>query len=137
MSNKDLIIGVVLLQIIFGILGNISLLSHIIGFTKYRLRAIGLILKSLTIANSLDLLSKGIPQKMAAFRYFIYQLNVWSSFLLCLFYINFLKQCINLTNFCILYTQDILLFWTSNCWHILKWNHSVNLLISLISTLKI
>uniref|UniRef100_G3UIX2 Vomeronasal type-1 receptor n=1 Tax=Loxodonta africana TaxID=9785 RepID=G3UIX2_LOXAF len=52
-----------------GVLGNFSFLSPYIFlyFTKCRLQSTDLILKHLTVANSLSILCKGIPKTMAGF----------------------------------------------------------------------
>ncbi|XP_070414547.1 vomeronasal type-1 receptor 4-like [Equus przewalskii] len=65
----DLKIGIIfLVQILIGILGNFSLLCHYISlFNAGRSRSIGLIFRHLTVANSLVILSRGIPDTMAAF----------------------------------------------------------------------
>ncbi|XP_070355662.1 vomeronasal type-1 receptor 4-like [Equus asinus] len=70
MTSKDVAIGMIFLtQSVFGILGNFSLLYHYIFLhsTGSRLRSTDLIIKHLIVANSLVLLSKGVPQTMAAF----------------------------------------------------------------------
>lgn len=69
MTSRDLTIRMIFLsQTAFGILGNFSLLCHYLSFhfTGCRVRSTDLILKHLTIANLLVILSKGIPQTMAA-----------------------------------------------------------------------
>ena len=60
---------IILTQTVLGILGNFSLLCSyiILHFIGYRLRSTDLILKHLIVANSLVLLSKGVPQTMAVF----------------------------------------------------------------------
>nr|CAI9697939.1 unnamed protein product [Rangifer tarandus platyrhynchus] len=60
---------IILSQTVFGIPGNFSLLCNyiILHFMGYRLCSTDLILKRLIVANSLVLLSKGVPQTMAAF----------------------------------------------------------------------
>uniref|UniRef100_A0A8D2DED6 Vomeronasal type-1 receptor n=1 Tax=Sciurus vulgaris TaxID=55149 RepID=A0A8D2DED6_SCIVU len=70
MASGDFIIGMVFLsQTIVGILGNFFLLYHYtyLELTRYTVRHTDLILRHLTVANSLVLLSKGVPQTMAAF----------------------------------------------------------------------
>ncbi|XP_003406479.1 vomeronasal type-1 receptor 4-like [Loxodonta africana] len=70
MSSKDLALGVMfLLQTTVGILGNFSLLFQytFLYFTKRSLRSTDLILKHLTVANSLAILCKGIPETMTGF----------------------------------------------------------------------
>ncbi|XP_049758343.1 vomeronasal type-1 receptor 2-like [Elephas maximus indicus] len=66
----DLKIATILLfQIVVGILGNFSLTIHYIlpHFYGYRSRSTDLILRHLTVANSLAILSIGVPQTMLAF----------------------------------------------------------------------
>nr|CAI9697941.1 unnamed protein product [Rangifer tarandus platyrhynchus] len=60
---------IILTQTVLGIPGNFSLLCSyiILHFMGYRLWSTDLILKRLIVANSLVLLSKGVPQTMAAF----------------------------------------------------------------------
>ncbi|XP_047386483.1 vomeronasal type-1 receptor 3-like [Sciurus carolinensis] len=70
MASRNLAAGIIfLLQTIVGFMGNIFFLSHYsyLYFTRYRVRCSDVILKHLTVANSLVLLSKGVPQTMAAF----------------------------------------------------------------------
>ncbi|XP_013364818.1 PREDICTED: vomeronasal type-1 receptor 2-like [Chinchilla lanigera] len=70
MTSVDFTIGIILLfQIIFGILGNFALLYHYIFlyFNTYKARSIDLILRHLTVANSLFIIFRGIPETMAAF----------------------------------------------------------------------
>uniref|UniRef100_G1TN18 Vomeronasal type-1 receptor n=1 Tax=Oryctolagus cuniculus TaxID=9986 RepID=G1TN18_RABIT len=69
MALRDLALGMVfLVQTLAGILGNSSLLLHylILYFTGCKFRLTDLILKHLTVANALVILSKGVPQTMAA-----------------------------------------------------------------------
>ncbi|XP_062033625.1 vomeronasal type-1 receptor 4-like [Lepus europaeus] len=70
METRDLTIGMIFLfQTISGILGNLSLLSHYLYlyFTGCKFRSTDLIIKHLTVANCLVILSRGVPQTMAAF----------------------------------------------------------------------
>ena len=70
MASNFLMIGMIILtQTVVGILGNCSLLCSyiILRFMGYRLRSTDLILKHQLVANSLVLLSKGVPQTMAVF----------------------------------------------------------------------
>ncbi|XP_058386115.1 vomeronasal type-1 receptor 4-like [Diceros bicornis minor] len=76
MVIRDFTIEMVFLsETIVGILGNVFLLYHylFLHFTGYRLRCTDLIVEHLLVANSLVLLSTGIPITMAAF--------VWKHFL--------------------------------------------------------
>uniref|UniRef100_H0WG45 Vomeronasal type-1 receptor n=2 Tax=Otolemur garnettii TaxID=30611 RepID=H0WG45_OTOGA len=69
MASRDVAMGVVCLsQMVGGVLGNFSLLYHyfFLYFTGHRLRPTDLIIKHLIAANSLTLLSKGVPETMAA-----------------------------------------------------------------------
>ncbi|XP_075393902.1 vomeronasal type-1 receptor 4-like [Tenrec ecaudatus] len=70
MNAGDLLFGIILLlQTTLGLLGNFSLLYHLIFlyFTGCRSRSTDLILRHLAVANSMVHLSRGIPQTMAAF----------------------------------------------------------------------
>ncbi|XP_047646306.1 vomeronasal type-1 receptor 4-like [Phacochoerus africanus] len=60
---------IILIQTVVGLLGNFSHFCHyiILYFTRYRSRSTDVILQHLTLANFLALLSKGVPQTMAAF----------------------------------------------------------------------
>ncbi|XP_023364678.1 vomeronasal type-1 receptor 4-like [Otolemur garnettii] len=67
-ASRDLAMGIIFLsQSVLGILGNFSLLYHYLSpyYTKGRLKSTDLILKHLTIANSLVILSTGVPQTLA------------------------------------------------------------------------
>ncbi|XP_057360301.1 vomeronasal type-1 receptor 4-like [Manis pentadactyla] len=70
MATKDRAMGMAfLLQTIVGILGNSSLFCHYIFlyYTGCKLRSTDLILKHLTVANLLVILSKGVPETVTAF----------------------------------------------------------------------
>ncbi|XP_049758339.1 vomeronasal type-1 receptor 4-like [Elephas maximus indicus] len=70
MPSRELTIGMIFLsQTTLGILGNFSLLYHylFLYFTGCKLRSTDLILRHLTVANTLVILSKGIPQTIVAF----------------------------------------------------------------------
>ncbi|NP_001160821.1 vomeronasal 1 receptor oryCunV1R1637 [Oryctolagus cuniculus] len=69
MTSVDLKVGMFFLfPMVIGILGNFSLLCHYMSlyFSGCRLRPLDLILRHLTLANSLVILSRGIPETMAA-----------------------------------------------------------------------
>ncbi|XP_077649445.1 vomeronasal type-1 receptor 2-like [Urocitellus parryii] len=75
-DSRDMVMGLMFLsETAVGILGNFSLLYyHLVLFcNEYTLRSRDLILRHLTIANSLVILSRGIPQTMTAFgmKYFL------------------------------------------------------------------
>uniref|UniRef100_A0A8D0SL28 Vomeronasal type-1 receptor n=1 Tax=Sus scrofa TaxID=9823 RepID=A0A8D0SL28_PIG len=70
MASVDVTTDVIILtQTVVGLLGNFSLFCHyiILYFTGCRSRSTDVILQHLTLANFLALLSKGVPQTMAAF----------------------------------------------------------------------
>ncbi|XP_037014299.2 vomeronasal type-1 receptor 4-like [Artibeus jamaicensis] len=71
MATSNWEIGIMfLLQTLFGILGNFSLLCHYLSLhltEQQRLRPADLIHRHLTVANSLVILSKAVPETMAAF----------------------------------------------------------------------
>ncbi|XP_058386107.1 vomeronasal type-1 receptor 4-like [Diceros bicornis minor] len=70
MATRDFTVGMVFLsENIVGILGNISLLYHylFLHFTGCRLRSTDLIVEHLPVANTLAMLSTGIPSAVAAF----------------------------------------------------------------------
>ncbi|NP_001160785.1 vomeronasal 1 receptor oryCunV1R1627 [Oryctolagus cuniculus] len=69
MVTKDWTTGTIFLsQTITGVLGNFSLLSHYVYlyFTGCKFRPTDLIIKHLTVANCLVILSRGVPQTMTA-----------------------------------------------------------------------
>ncbi|KAG3255722.1 vomeronasal type-1 receptor 4-like [Ictidomys tridecemlineatus] len=70
MAASDVALGIIFLsQTVVGALGNSSLLLHylVLYFTGYRIRHTDLILQHLIVANLLALLSRGVPQTVAAF----------------------------------------------------------------------
>ncbi|NP_001160758.1 vomeronasal 1 receptor oryCunV1R1599 [Oryctolagus cuniculus] len=70
MASRTLAAGIIFLsQTVVGILGNFSLLYHylFLYYTDHKLKLIDLILMHLIIANSLVIVSKGIPQTMTVF----------------------------------------------------------------------
>ncbi|XP_053434346.1 vomeronasal type-1 receptor 3-like [Nycticebus coucang] len=76
MASRDVAMGMIFLsQTTIGFGGNLFLLYQysFVYFTRHTLRPTDLILKHLTVANSLVILSKGVPQVIAAFglRYFL------------------------------------------------------------------
>nr|XP_044990166.1 vomeronasal type-1 receptor 3-like [Jaculus jaculus] len=69
MTSGDLVMGMIFLwQMMAGFLGNLFLLCYynFLYFTRYTIRSTDLILKHLTLANLLVILSKGVPQTMSA-----------------------------------------------------------------------
>nr|AEF00612.1 vomeronasal type 1 receptor G12 [Mus musculus musculus]AEF00613.1 vomeronasal type 1 receptor G12 [Mus musculus musculus]AEF00614.1 vomeronasal type 1 receptor G12 [Mus musculus musculus]AEF00615.1 vomeronasal type 1 receptor G12 [Mus musculus musculus]AEF00616.1 vomeronasal type 1 receptor G12 [Mus musculus musculus] len=76
MKPENMVMGIVfILQTTVGILVNSSVLLHYLvpGFTGKGLKLKTLIVKHLTLANSLSIISRGIPQIMAEFgmKYFL------------------------------------------------------------------
>eukprot|EP00073_Rattus_norvegicus_P002005 NP_001008954.1 vomeronasal 1 receptor 19 [Rattus norvegicus] len=68
MESRNLAIGMVYLsQTLIGILGNFSLIFHyaFLSFTTSRLKPTDFILKHLIVANSLFVISKGVPQTLS------------------------------------------------------------------------
>ena len=73
MATRDLAPGTIfLLQTIFGILGNFSLLYHylFLSVTRRRIRSTDLIVKDLIVANSFILFCNGIPEAMSYFGWY-------------------------------------------------------------------
>ena len=69
MASRDVAPGVIVFpQMVFGVLGNVSLLYHylFLDCAECRLRSTHLILKHATVANALVIFSKGDPPTMAA-----------------------------------------------------------------------
>ncbi|ERE48772.1 vomeronasal type-1 receptor 4 [Cricetulus griseus] len=72
MDSRNLTIGIVIsLQSTLGILGNLSFLCHylLIYYTEHTLKTVDLILIHVFTANSLIILSRGVPQLMRAFKW--------------------------------------------------------------------
>ncbi|XP_054443246.1 vomeronasal type-1 receptor 2-like [Pteronotus mesoamericanus] len=70
MASLDLKFAMIFLfQMLIGILGNFSLLHHYLSLylSGYRSKSTDLILRHLTLTNSLVILSRGIPETLAAF----------------------------------------------------------------------
>ncbi|XP_075853228.1 vomeronasal type-1 receptor 3-like [Microcebus murinus] len=70
MASRDVEIGMIfLLQTIVGFLGNFFLLYYysFLYYTSCTLKSTDLVLQHLIVANSLVILSKGVPQTVAAF----------------------------------------------------------------------
>ena len=68
-ASRDVAPGVIVFpQMVFGVLGNVSLLYHylFLDCAECRLRSTHLILKHATVANALVIFSKGDPPTMAA-----------------------------------------------------------------------
>ncbi|XP_007955421.1 vomeronasal type-1 receptor 4-like [Orycteropus afer afer] len=102
MSSRDFTLAMIFLsQTVVGILGNFYLLYHytFFYFTGRRLKSTDLILRHLVTANSLVILSKGIPQTIAAFG--------WKDFLddsgcKLLFYVHRVARGVSIGSTCLL-----------------------------------
>ncbi|NP_001160860.1 vomeronasal 1 receptor cavPorV1R683 [Cavia porcellus] len=97
----DLKFGIFLIQIVIGTIGNFSLLCYYIFlyFNGYRPRSTDLFLRHLIVANSLDILSRGIPESKAAFekKHFLDDLGCK-----CLFYLHRVGRGVSITSTCLL-----------------------------------
>ncbi|MBZ3881071.1 Vomeronasal type-1 receptor 4 [Sciurus carolinensis] len=120
MASRNVAIGLMFLsQVAIGILGNISLLYHLVlSCNKYTLRSTDVILRHLIIANALVILSKGIPQTIATFgiKYFFNDLgcNLLS-------YIQRVGRSVSIAITCLLSIYQIITINPMNsCWKDLK-----------------
>lgn len=114
---RDVAIGIIFLsQTMIGILGDFSLLCQYLFFyhTECRIRAMDLIHKHLTIANFLVILSKGVPQTIAAFRL----KRVFSDFARkLLLYVRRVGRGMSISTVCLLSVfQAITISPTNSCW---------------------
>ncbi|XP_021485414.1 vomeronasal type-1 receptor 4-like [Meriones unguiculatus] len=128
MCSRTLAIGILFLsQSMVGILGNTSLLSHylIIYCKEHTLKPTDLILTHLTTANSLIMVSKGVPHTMAAFG-----MKQFFNGFICklLLYIERLGRSMSMGSLCILSVyQAISISPISYCWKKLKVKPSNNI----------
>ncbi|XP_045844280.1 vomeronasal type-1 receptor 4-like [Meles meles] len=117
MASRDLVIATIYLsQTIVGILGNFSLLYHYLChyYIEGRLRPTDLLLKHLVIANSLLMLSKGVPQTLSAFglKYFYHDLGCRL-----LLYVHRVGRGVCISNICLLSIfQNIMISPMNSCW---------------------
>ncbi|NP_001160892.1 vomeronasal 1 receptor cavPorV1R636 [Cavia porcellus] len=119
--SRDLAIGIMFLsQTVIGILGNFSLLYRyfFLHQMESKMRPIYLILRHLFIANSLTILSKGLPQTMVAFGLkhlfndFCCKLNL---------YVLRVGRAMSVSTMCLLsFFQYITLSPMNSCWKNLK-----------------
>ncbi|XP_057566888.1 vomeronasal type-1 receptor 4-like [Hippopotamus amphibius kiboko] len=120
-ASRDLVLGIIFLsQTMIGILGNFSVLYHCLFLyhTQCRIRATHVILKHLTIANSLVILSKGVPQTITAFG-----LKHFFGDLACklLLYVQRVGRGVSLGSTCLLIIfQTIMISPMGSCWKGLK-----------------
>ncbi|XP_021485040.2 vomeronasal type-1 receptor 4-like [Meriones unguiculatus] len=130
MCSKTLAIGIMFLsQSTVGILGNISLLSHylIIYYKEHTLKPTDLILTHLTTANSLIMVSKGLPLTMAAFGMKQFFDDFICTFL---FWIERLSRSMSMGITCILSVyQAISISPIDSCWKKLKVKSSNNIVL--------
>ncbi|KAM9757149.1 vomeronasal type-1 receptor 4-like [Dama dama] len=121
MASSFLIIGMIILtQTVVGILGNFSLLCSyiVLHFMGYRLRSTDLILKHLIVANSLVLLSKGVPHTMAVFGW----KHICSDFgCKLLFFLHRVGRGVSISSICLLSVFQVIMIspWNSR-WAALK-----------------
>ncbi|KAM9757755.1 vomeronasal type-1 receptor 4-like [Dama dama] len=121
MASSFLIIGMIILtQTVVGILGNFSLVCSyiILHFLGYRLRSTDLIFKHLIVANSLVLLSKGVPHTMAVFGW----KHIHSDFgCKLLFFLHRVGRGVSISSICLLSVSQVITIspWNSR-WAVLK-----------------
>uniref|UniRef100_A0ABI8A2R0 Vomeronasal type-1 receptor n=1 Tax=Felis catus TaxID=9685 RepID=A0ABI8A2R0_FELCA len=102
MTAIDLVMVMIfLLQIIVGLLGNFYLLYHylLLYLTGWGFRSTDLILKHLTIANSLVILSKGVPHMMAVWGLKEFLNDIRSKFV---FYVHRVCRNVSIGTVCLL-----------------------------------
>ncbi|XP_004644767.1 vomeronasal type-1 receptor 4-like [Octodon degus] len=120
-TSKDLAIGIIFLsQAIIGVLGNFFVLWHynFIFQRGRRLRPTDVILKHLFVANSLVLLSGGVPRTMAAFG-----LKLFFNDFKCksLLYIERVGRRVSMGTICLLRVlQNIMISPVNSCWKNVK-----------------
>ncbi|KAM5133118.1 vomeronasal type-1 receptor 4-like [Callospermophilus lateralis] len=121
MDSRDVAMGLMFLsQTAVGILGNFSLLYyHSVHFcNEHNLRSTDLILRHLIIANSLVILSKGIPQAMTTLGLKHYFNDLGCKLLL---YIQRLGRSMSIAITCLLSIfQNITISPLNSCWKDLK-----------------
>ena len=120
-TPRDFALGIIFIsQIMIGILGNFSLLYRylIVYHTQCRMRATVMILKHLTIANSLIILSKGAPQTITALGW----KHVFSDFACkLLLYVDRVGRSMSIGTTCLLVIfQTITISPMNSCWKNLK-----------------
>nr|XP_020729850.1 vomeronasal type-1 receptor 4-like [Odocoileus virginianus texanus] len=121
MANSFFMIGMIILtQTVLGILGNFSLLCSyiILHFMGYRLRSTDLILQHLIVANSLVLLSKGVPQTMVVFGWKQIRSDVGCKLL---FFLHRVGRGVSISSICLLSVFQVITIspWNSR-WAALK-----------------
>ncbi|XP_071461024.1 vomeronasal type-1 receptor 4-like [Marmota flaviventris] len=102
MAASDVAVGIIFLaQTVIGALGNSSLLLHylVLYFTGCRVRHTDLILQHLVVANLLTLLSRGIPQTVAAFNL---EISLGDFGCKLLFYLHRVGRAMSIVTMCLL-----------------------------------
>ncbi|XP_029780229.1 vomeronasal type-1 receptor 4-like [Suricata suricatta] len=121
MASRNLAIAIIFLsQTIAGILGNFSLLHHYVFHfhTEGRLRPRELILMHLTVANSLVILSNGVPQTLAALGLKYFFSEIGCKFIL---YLQRVGRGMSIGSTCLLSVfQTITISPMNSCWKDLK-----------------
>ncbi|XP_077603658.1 vomeronasal type-1 receptor 4-like [Crocuta crocuta] len=120
-GSRDLTMAIIFLsQMTVGILGNFALLRHYVFHyhIKGRLRCTELILMHLIIANSLVMLSKGVPKTLAAFEV----KDIFNEFgCKLLFYVQRVGRGMSIGSTCLLSVfQTIMISPMNSCWKDLK-----------------
>ncbi|XP_027777449.2 vomeronasal type-1 receptor 4-like [Marmota flaviventris] len=102
MAASDVAVGIICLsQTVVGFLGNSSLFLHYLGlyFTGCRVRHTDLMIQHLILANLLTLLSRGVPQTVAAFGVKIFLSDVGCKLL---FYLHRVGRGVSIGSTCLL-----------------------------------
>ncbi|XP_051063846.1 LOW QUALITY PROTEIN: vomeronasal type-1 receptor 4-like [Phodopus roborovskii] len=102
MDFRNLAIGIMIsLQSTLGILGNASFLFHylLIYYSEHKLKIVDLILTHVFTANSLIILSRGVPQIMRAFEWKWFFSDVECKLI---FYVHRLGRSMSITSICLL-----------------------------------
>ncbi|XP_005412787.1 PREDICTED: vomeronasal type-1 receptor 4-like [Chinchilla lanigera] len=120
-TSKDLAVGIIFSsQTIIGVTANFFLLCHYFFNFQHgrRLRSTDVILKHLCLANSLVLLSGGVPQIMAAFGL----KHIFSDIVCkCLLYIERVGRGVSIGTICLLSVfQNIIISPMNSCWKDIK-----------------
>ncbi|XP_049643562.1 vomeronasal type-1 receptor 4-like [Suncus etruscus] len=123
---------IILAETFLGALGNLPLLCHyLLNCTEVQVRPIDLIFMHLTLSNSLVIVSKGIPQTMAAFGLKHVFSDLGCHFIL---YLQSLGRGVSIGTTCLLFVfQAITISPIDSCCRVLKVKapHYVNISISL------
>ncbi|KAM6154457.1 vomeronasal type-1 receptor 3-like [Erethizon dorsatum] len=101
-ASMDVKIGIVfMVQVVIGTVGNFSLFSQdiFLYFCGYKTRSTDLILRHQTVANFLVILSKGIPETMAAFGLEHFLSDLGDKFV---FYVRTLSRGVSFGSTCLL-----------------------------------